>query len=410
MSVEGMSNRGARVCFAQTLAVLLLGVIPLPAGWTRARAALDNARSNEMNRSDRESNAGGYYEGLIGVDKPQGGPNALSLCLLGKPRDWGRFRAAGVSRDLDGDFLMFELRPNVSQPLFGEQFKTNEYGMRDRSYSLDKPPETFRIAVLGSSIDMGWGVGAESMYVTRLEEWLNCHAAKRGLSRRFEVLNFAVAAYSPLQRLESFRRKVGAFQPDLVLYSATMLDMRLMEIHICDMFECRVDLGYSFLRREIHSSGLRAPDFRIGPDEKLREKDMVKRRLQPHYWPIYDATMAALEADCRSAGIPLACIIVPRVGKADAPRARAETVERLKEVLGRHSDSLFDLSGTFDARDTDEIEIAPWDDHPNNEGHYRLFRALADALVNDTLYETLFGSPGPHGPVPRKVVEAPSKP
>ena len=30
--------------------------------------------------------------------------------------------------------------------------------------------------------------------------------------RRFEVLNFAVAAYSPLQRLETLRRKVLAFQ------------------------------------------------------------------------------------------------------------------------------------------------------------------------------------------------------
>jgi hypothetical protein len=94
------------------------------------------------------------------------------------------------------------------------------------------------------------------------------------------------------------------------------------------------------------------------------------------------------------------------VGKADAAQARAETVGRLKEVLGRHSDSLFDLSGTFDDRDTDEVEIAPWDDHPNSEGHYRLFRALADALVKDTLYQTLFGSPGP---VARRG-EAPSRP
>src|SRR5215211_5756634 len=268
MSGDPTSNRSARACFAQTLAVLLLGVASLPAGWTRARAALDNARSNEMNRSDREINAGGYYEGLIGVDKPQGGPNALSLCLLGKPRDWGRFRAAGVSRDLEGDFLMFELRPNVSQPLFGERFTTNAFGMRDRPYSLEKPPETFRIAVLGSSIDMGWGVGVDSMYVSRLEDWLNSHAAKRGLSRRFEVLNFAVAAYSPMQRLESFRRKAAPFHPDLVLYSATMLDVRLMEIHICDMFECKVDLGYGFLKRAVHSSGLRAPVLRIGADEK----------------------------------------------------------------------------------------------------------------------------------------------
>ena len=57
--------------------------------------------------------------------------------------------------------------------------------------------------------------------------------------RRFEVLNFAVAAYSPLQRLETLRRKALAFHPDLVIYSATMLDLRLMEIHLCDAFRDR---------------------------------------------------------------------------------------------------------------------------------------------------------------------------
>ena len=40
---------------------------PIPAGWARARSALDSARSPDLNRADRESSAGGYYEGLIGT-------------------------------------------------------------------------------------------------------------------------------------------------------------------------------------------------------------------------------------------------------------------------------------------------------------------------------------------------------
>ena len=45
-------------------------------------------------------------------------------------------------------------------------------------------------------------------------------AARRGLARRFEVINFAVAAYGPLQRLETFRRKAAPYNPDLVVYVA----------------------------------------------------------------------------------------------------------------------------------------------------------------------------------------------
>lgn len=386
--------RSARICFAQTLAVLLLGLAPLPAGWAGARSAQDSARSNEMSRTDREIEAGGYYQGLIGVDGPQGSP-AWTVAIYGKRTDWTRFRAAKVSRFLEGDVLMFELLPNVDRPLFGERFTTNAFGRRDRACSEEKAEGTFRIAVLGSSIDMGWGVSNEAMYVNQLEDWLNAHAAKRGLPRRFEVLNFAVAAYSPLQRLESFRRKAAAFQPDLVLYASTMLDARLLEIHLCDMFECRIRAPYQFLRVAMAHAGLTARDLRVGPDDRLCDKDTIKRKLKPHYWEIYDKTMEALAADCRKAGIPLACVIIPRAGKADALELRAPTVTLLRQTLGRHASTILDLSGTFDQFDATDLEIDPWDNHPNTRGHHLLFRALAAALVNDPLYETLFDSERP---------------
>ncbi|AGA31465.1 SGNH/GDSL hydrolase family protein [Singulisphaera acidiphila] len=404
----------AQTCFVKTFAILLLGLVPLPVGWVRARSAVDSARSNEMNRTDREINAGGYYEGLIGTDAPQGGPSELTLSLIGKPKGWGRPRASDLKRSLDGDVLMFELRPNVNQMLYGEPFITNTFGMRGRSHQHQKPPETFRIAVLGSSIDMGWGVGSETMYVNELENWLNDHAMKLGIKRRFEVLNFAVPAYSPMQRFESFRRKAIEFDPDLVLYSATMLDIRLIEIHLCDMFQCRVDVTYDFLRQAVAKAGITERDIRLNADEKLRDKNAIKGKLRPHYWSIYDATMGALAAECRSAGIPLASMIIPRVGKADAPNARDENVAALRAVLTPHTTTLFDLSNTFDDLDPADLEIGPLDDHPNALGHHRLFRALARALVNDDLYETLFETPRPtdfddHGPVGQPFRPTPPK-
>ena len=106
-------------------------------------------------------------------------------------------------------------------------------------------------------MDMGWGVTYQETYSHLLQEWLNVHGRRRGLDgdRRFEVLNFAVAAYSPLQRLETFRRKALAFHPDLVVFSATMLDLRLMEIHLCDALGSRVDLTYDFVKANSTAPG-----------------------------------------------------------------------------------------------------------------------------------------------------------
>ncbi len=158
--------------------------------------------------------------------------------LTGKPTGWVSFREADVVHYLDDDFLQFELKPHLDRNLFGQPFLTNAFGMHDDPITLEKPEGTLRIAVLGSSMDMGWGVRYQETYINKLEEWLDQSRAS-GITfdtpRRFEVLNFAVAAYSPMQRLDVLRRKVMAFQPDLVIYSATTLDLRLMEIHLCDM-------------------------------------------------------------------------------------------------------------------------------------------------------------------------------
>jgi hypothetical protein len=385
----------ARICFAQTLALFLLGMIltSLPIPWARARAVFESARSPELNHGDREAGAGGYYEGLIGGSDSPRGRSELALRLLGKPTEWTRFHAANVTRPLpDGDFLQFELKTHVCKTLFGKPFTTNAHGMRDREYDLEKPPGIYRIAVLGSSMDMGWGIATEETYVNLMEDWLNCHAARRGINRRFEVLNFAVAAYSPLQRLEAFHRKALPFKPDLVIYSATTLDTRLLEIHLCDLFRGHAKLPYTFLTDALTAAGLTDEDIRTeSPDDRLVHKETVKRKLHDHYWPIYDGTLGSLAATCRSEDIAMACVIIPRVGKADAPEARAESVAQLRGIAAHHAISMFDLSGVFDNQDPSQFEIAAWDDHPNALGHRRLFLALTRALVNDpSWYQTLF--------------------
>ncbi|MHC5544832.1 SGNH/GDSL hydrolase family protein, partial [Singulisphaera rosea] len=63
-----MLIRGARLGLFQTTTLLLLGLVPVPVGLEWASSVRDSARSPRMNQIDRERTAGGYYQGLIGVD------------------------------------------------------------------------------------------------------------------------------------------------------------------------------------------------------------------------------------------------------------------------------------------------------------------------------------------------------
>src|SRR5262249_51950768 len=177
---------------------------------------------------------------------------------------------------------------------------------------------------------------------------------------------------------------------------------RLMEIHLCDLFRAHAELVYDFLDRAVADAGLTAEDLATEHDDRLVNKETVKQKLRPFYWPIYDAALGALAADCRSDGVPLACLIVPRVGKADAPAARAEAVARLRAIATHHAIPLFDLSATFDGLAPTQFEIASWADPPNAQGHRRLFLGLCRCLVNDrALYETLFPFPAGGEATPR---------
>ena len=384
--------------FALTFTVLVIGVIPLPRALDAAR---QSAQSLELNRADREAGSGGYYEGLIeGAESPKGTRSELTLRLMGKPTEWVRFQAANVSRPTLRDFLQFDLWPDLDQPLFGHRFTTNRHGMRDRDYTVAKPADTFRIALLGSSIDMGWGVGDGETYENLLEDWLNAHARLKGIDRRFEVLNFAVAAYAPTQRFASLSRKAAAFSPDLVIYSATMLDARLLELHLGNLLMRKVDLTYPFIKRAIVDAGVTDADARTGPDRQFVNRDAAKAKIRAHFWPIIDATLGALASECRSMDVPLILIAVPRAGKADSPESRGPTIARLAGIAARHATPLIDLTGAFDKFDVSQVELAAWDDHPNAFGHRRIFLGLARGLIEQPgQYRNLFGE-DPSGPLP----------
>ena len=111
------------------------------------------------------------------------------------------------------------------------------------------------------------------------------------------------------------------------------------------------------------------------------------------YWGLYDQTLGAIAAECRSADIPLVVVIIPRVGKEDVPAARAEPVARLKAMIAHNGLPVIDLTDTFDQIDPASLAIAAWDNHPNAMGHHRLFQALEGAVVEDRdLYHLIFQS------------------
>ena len=88
-----------------------------------------------------------------------------------------------------------------------------------------KPENVARIAILGDSTAMGWGVENDETYAARLEEELEARRDDGARSGPVEVLNFALAGLNStgvLQRLEDLAID---FHPDIVVYGYSINDI-----------------------------------------------------------------------------------------------------------------------------------------------------------------------------------------
>jgi hypothetical protein len=117
--------------------------------------------------------------------------------------------------------LGFELKPNLDGIFKLVPFRTNTQGLRDRDYTLTKPEQTFRVAVVGSSFALPAGVAIEDAFHSLLEERFSRELAPV----QVEFINFAVGMYNPEQVLAMLELRALAYAPDLVLMTATRLSM-----------------------------------------------------------------------------------------------------------------------------------------------------------------------------------------
>lgn len=89
----------------------------------------------------------------------------------------------------------------------------NSDGLRDKDWSLEKPPGVCRIAVLGDSMVVAIATDEENTMVRLLEKKLN--QTQRGV--KWEVMNFGISSSSTGQELVLYREMVAKYHPDIVL-------------------------------------------------------------------------------------------------------------------------------------------------------------------------------------------------
>ena len=135
-----------------------------------------------------------------------GHPNPLPIDPHEQRSFWSRPLSKGT----------FPVRLDESRYLY-VPYTTSTLGLRDREYASKKPGDV-RVALLGDSMTMGWGLLDHETVARRLESMLPTISS----ARRVEVINAGQFGYGPIQELNLLKETVGLLKPDIVVLQLFM--------------------------------------------------------------------------------------------------------------------------------------------------------------------------------------------
>jgi hypothetical protein len=350
-------GRSVAVRLATLVLLVLAGTPEVTATFGPSAARVAATLRREL-RSPAEAGqlARGYYEEIADTHI-QGSPWAGSLSghdkFRGDPTTY-----LDMTRPT-GPLLGRELIPGWRGVLAGRPLSVNSLGMRDREgITRHKPAGSCRIALVGSSVVMGYGVADGEVFNRLLEARLN--AAPGG--PRYELLNFGTGKSWAIQRRVLVERKVFAFEPDALYYFAHQDEFIGTVSHLAGLVTARVALPYPCLTEVVGKAGAR-------PD---RPREEAEGRLIPHAREVVLGLYRGLADDCRRRGVLPVWVYLPMPGVTEVslePSAFIGVAEEAGFVV-------LDLSGWADGRAPAEVKLPGGDHHANALGH----RLIADRL------------------------------
>jgi hypothetical protein len=329
----------------------------------KASELVTNLRADKLNARDDVRLEKSYYESLMRVDRFN---SRLWEVYMKNPVETNAWGEVGRTVQFTDDFRFKDLRPGFRTSLKDRTFSTNRWGLRDREYEQVPPADTLRVALLGSSVVMGSGVADGENFETLLEERLN-REHPGGAYARYEILNFAVGGYGPLEQVVVLEKKVLALNPHVVLYAAHHSDEQRAVSNLARAVYRGVSIPYPKLK-EIASVAVGAPS-----------EAAAEARLKPFGRDIVAWAYRHLASRALASGIRATWMFLPAM---DEDRKGIGELGQLAEAAGFRT---FDFSDAFAGRDLSRLRISDVDHHPNPMGH----RLLADRLY-DVLGEPVF--------------------
>jgi lysophospholipase L1-like esterase len=289
--------------------------------------------------------------------------------------------AVKLKRPVANADLSFAHAPNRSAFLMGVPVSINSEGLRDREFSLEKPPGVYRVMMLGDSTTLGWGVRQEDTAAKLLERKLN-----EGLPAGFnhvEVINTGVGNYDTVQEVTYYETIGWKYHPDLVVLVFFINDPEPVPVEKKGFL---IDRSYLIA-------------FATNRIDGVMRHAGVRPDWKTYYASLYDDNRPGFQA-CKKALISLAgstrshdakllVAILPELHQINGDSYPFRPAhQKIKDVMAAENAPVLELiDGLKDHGPEETLWVTALDDHPN---------AKANNLISDQLEQWILENTGKH--------------
>jgi lysophospholipase L1-like esterase len=287
--------------------------------------------------------------------------------------------AVKLKRPVANPDLSFAHAPNRSAFLMGVPVSINSEGLRDREFSLEKPPDVYRVMMLGDSTTFGWGVRQEDTAAKFLERKLN--AALPPGFHRVEVINTGVGNYDTVQEVTYYETIGWKYHLDLVVLVFFINDPEPVPVEKKGFL---IDRSYLIA-------------FATNRIDGVMRHAGVRPDWKTYYASLYDDNRPGFQA-CKKALVSLAnstrshhakllVAILPELHQinGDSYPFRAAH-QKIKDVMAAENVSVLELiDGLKDHGPEETLWVTALDDHPNAKANNLISDQLEQWILENTV-------------------------
>jgi lysophospholipase L1-like esterase len=247
--------------------------------------------------------------------------------------------------------------------------RTDQYGFRSPAIPEQAPPGTARIAFVGDSIMMGWGVAEKETMPAQVLE------ALKAQGRKVDGFNMGVGNYNTLQELALFKDRGLRLKPDIIVLGYFINDGEPMPSYNDVSWLERHSEAWVTLKYRIDTL-MRASGEK--PDWKQYYRDLYKDGAPG--WKQTQQSLADFAKLAKEQGIQIIVFNIPELRELK-PYAFPDVTEKVRKVVEANGMKFVDLLPSVENLDPPSLWVTVPDPHPNGKAEIAMSKQIAPDLI-----------------------------